>query len=251
MIKPCLELLGFVDEIVVVLDAEKSTDGTERIARRFTDKIYRRKLESFAKQKNFGIGKASGEWILVVDADERVTPALAKEIRATVDDAEDDAYEIPRPEFFLGRRMRYGAWQEHLIRLIRKSKAKYVRDIHETFELDGPVGRLRGELWHFSNRSIMHHFEKLPVYAEVQSNQLLKEGHPPIRTRSLFSVLGKLIWFRLIRKRGYKDGTAGAIESLYQPFSLFCMYARLWEKQQRPGLPERYQALEKEVLKQR
>lgn len=253
MIRPCLDLLDFVDEIVVVVDAA-STDRTESIAKRYTKKVFRRRLESFAKQKNFGINKADSEWILIVDADERITPALTKEIKAVTANPDGAVgFNIRRTEFFFGRQMRHGAWEERILRLIKKSYAHYVRDIHEIFEPPPTteIKDLREPMWHFSNRSIGHHLAKLPKYVEIHSEQMLREGHPPVTVRSFFSVVGKSLWFRLIRHRAYRDGPAGVIQSFYWSFSLFCAYARLWEKQRRQPLVKTYEGLEKQVRRRR
>jgi glycosyltransferase involved in cell wall biosynthesis len=249
MIESCLKLLGFADEIVVVVDS-RSDDRTERIAKKYTKRVFRRKLESFATQKNYGIGKATGDWIMVVDADERITPALAAEVESVLADPGDRvAFKIPIRNFFFARAMKFGGWQEQHIRLIKKSQARYSGDIHETLSPRGPVGELREPIWHFSHRNIQNMMGKTVNYGEVQAEEMLRAGHPKVTVSSFFKVIAKELNFRLIKKRGHKDGVQGTIESVYQAFSLFVVYVILWQKQQKPSLEKKYQQLEEQARK--
>lgn len=250
MLPGCLRLLDFVDEIIVVIDP-RTADQTERVTKRFATQVYRRRLDTFAAQKNFGIDKASGEWILIVDADERVTRALAKEIRATITDTTHDSFRIPIVNFFLGRRMAHGDWQENHVRLIQKERARYVGDIHETFPAAGNPGQLRGELWHFSHRTIADMLRKTIDYGEIQSAEMLAAGHPKVTGKSLFGIILREFWRRMVRHRAYRDGIVGVIEGLYQPFSLFCVHVMLWQRQRRPTIDQSYAALERQARAKR
>jgi hypothetical protein len=140
--------------------------------------------------------------------------------------------------------MRFGGWQEQHIRLIKKSQARYSGDIHETLSPRGPVGELREPIWHFSHRNIQNMMGKTVNYGEVQAEEMLRNGHPKVTTASFFKVPIKELYFRLIKKRGYKDGVQGTIESVYQAFSLFAVYVILWQKQQKPNLEEQYRKLD-------
>ena len=247
MLEPCLGLLGFADEIVVVVDS-RSADRTEAVAKKYTKNVYRRRLESFAKQKNYGIGKSTGDWILIVDADERVTPALAAEIRSVLADPGDRAgFRIGFENYFLGRRIRFGGWDDRHIRLIKKSQARYSGDIHETFSPRGPVDDLHEPIWHFSHRNIQSMMQKTVNYGEVQAGEMLRNNHPKVTVSSFFKVIAKELNFRLVKKRGHRDGVQGVIESIYQTFSLFIVYVILWQKQRKPGLEKTYAQLEKKA----
>ncbi len=184
----------------------------------------------------------------MVDADERITPALAAEIESVLADPGDRAaFRIPIRNFFFGRAMRFGGWQEDHVRLIKKSQARYAGDIHETFSPRGPVGGLREPIWHFSHRNIQNMMQKTVNYGEVQAEEMLRSGHPKVTVSSFFKVIAKELNFRLVKKRGHKDGPQGVIESVYQAFSLFVVYVILWQKQQKPGLEERYAKLERQA----
>lgn len=249
MLESCLELLGFADEVIVVVDTG-SSDDTERIAKRHTKHMFRRKLDNFAAQKNFAISKASGDWILIVDADERVTPALAKEIRAAIAGSECDAYRIGFRNFFLGKELKHGDWQhERNVRLIKRRFAKYSGHIHETFPNNITVGDLHHRIWHFSHRTVESSLDKTVRYGRVQSAEMFAAGHPRVTTKGLIGVIVREFWRRMIRHRGYKDGMEGIIEALYQPFSLFTVYVQLWQLQRRPSIEESYRKLDQEARK--
>jgi glycosyltransferase involved in cell wall biosynthesis len=248
MLPGCLRLLAFADEIVVVVDS-RSSDRTEAIAREATERVYVREFDDFSAQKNFGLEQASGDWTLVVDADERITPALAAEIRSILaTDPAESAFEIERLNFFLGRPMRHGGWSERLVRLVRTSGARYRNAIHETFALDEPVGRLREPMWHFSHRSIEDMLEKTVTFGRVQARDLHAGGAPPVTAPRLVATILRELAFRMVRRRGYRDGLPGVIEALYQPFSLFCVRVMLWQLQQQPSLEETYGRLEQRLL---
>ncbi len=248
MLRPCLESLAFVDEIVAVVQTS-STDGTEKMLREYTEHVHLREFDTFGKQRNFGIEQASGDWIFSIDADERVPPALGREIRGVVDgETAKDGFDIRRPEFFLGQEMKYGGWAERIIRLVRREKARYERDIHEVFVIaPEKLGHLENPLWHFANRTMGHHLQKMNVYPRVQAEQMFTEGHPPVTRKSFFVVTFRMLWLRLVKKRAYKDGVPGVIESFHQASLMYLAYAMLWEKQQRATLDERYATLEKQL----
>jgi glycosyltransferase involved in cell wall biosynthesis len=252
MLERGLELLRFCDEIVVVVDS-RSDDRTEEIARRHTDRVWVEDFVDFAAHKNAAIERSQGDWLLLVDADERVTPALAREIQDTL--ARDPAqlgFTFEIVSFFLGQRMRYGAWQQHHLRLVRREHARWEGAIHEQLSLPPErVGRLEGELWHFSHRSIQEMLAKTIRFGEIQSLELYEHGAPRVTPWRLARLMLREFAWRMVRRRGYKDGMPGVIESLYQPFSLFCVHAMLWQRQRTETLAETYRALEQQAAEHR
>lgn len=250
MLPRCLDLLGFADEIVVVVDA-RSADATEEVARRYTDRVWVNAFADFSSQKNFAIEQARGEWVLIVDADERITPALAREIDEVLSAGTDkSAFDIETINFFFGRRMDHGGWKEHHTRLVRRDRARYVGDIHEAFPIPrAEIGVLREGMWHFSHRSVADNLVKTATYLEVQAREMEQAGAPRVRVRSLLWVIAKELANRLLYRRGWRDGEEGWIESLYQPFSLFCVHVGLWERQR--DVPARYEELERRAAAHR
>jgi glycosyltransferase involved in cell wall biosynthesis len=252
MLESGLELLAFCDEIVVVVDS-RSDDRTEEIARRHTDRVWVEDFVDFAAHKNAAIERAQGDWVLLVDADERVTPALAGEIQETL--AGDPAkwgFRFEIVSFFLGQRMRYGGWQQDHLRLVRREHARWEGAIHERLTIPPErIGRLSGELWHFSHRSIQEMLAKTIRFGDVQAQELAELGARRVTPWRLARLMLREFLFRMVSRRGYKDGMPGVVESLYQPFSLFCVHVMLWQRQRGQTLWETYQSLERQAAEHR
>jgi glycosyltransferase involved in cell wall biosynthesis len=251
MIEGALRLLGFCDEIIVVID-NRTSDRTEEIARRYTDEVYLVPFENFAEIKNEGVRRARGDWIVFCDADERVTPRLARDLQdALARGTEMWAYYSPTENFFYGRRMRFGGWREAHIKIVRRDHALHAGDVHETLDLPGErVGWLDGERWHFSHRSIADNLGKTLNYGAIDSARRYASGAPPVTARRLLTVMLRDFARRMVRRAGWRDGMPGVIEGLYQPFSLFCVEVMLWERQNAHTLEQRYEAFERAAAEQ-
>ncbi len=250
-IEGALRLLGFCDEIVVVID-DRTMDRTEEIARRHTDKVRRVNFEGFGSLKNEGVRDASGEWIVFCDADERVTPRLATELTAAVADGSDLwAFRTPTVNFFWGRRMCYGGWREDHVKIVRREHALHRGGVHEVLDLPPErVGWLDGERWHFSHRSIEENLRKTIRYGRLDSLERYRAGAPHVRASTLVRVMMRDFLWRMVRRTGWRDGMPGLIEGIYQPFAMFCAAAMLWERQQGDSVAARYEELETLVGKQ-
>jgi glycosyltransferase involved in cell wall biosynthesis len=247
MLRQCLDLLKFADEIVVVVDA-RTRDATEEIAREYTPHVHLKTFADFSTQKNYAIDQATSDWALAVDADERVTPALADEIVAAIrEPSEHVAFRMPRWHFFFGKRFRHGGWDnDKPIRLIRRGAARYAGEIHEVLTVDGAIDELQAPIWHFTHRDIESMLLKTANFGQVQARELAALT-PRVTTGTLFRIMVGEMYSRLVKGRGWRDGVEGVIESLYQPFSLFCVHVMLWERQLQPSLDERYRQLEEQA----
>ncbi len=247
MIERCLDRLAFADERLVVID-DRTTDDTAARARARGASVVEVVFTTFSALRNQAIAAATGDWILFVDADERVTTALAAEVRSAIDGSAD-AHRLRIQNWFYGSRIRDSGFRERPIRLMRRSGAHFVGDIHESLELPpgSEVPTLAEPLVHLSHRSVLHNLEKTAVYADIQALEMLAAGHARVTRRSLawtaLSVLGR----HLVVGRGYRDGTPGFVESMYQSFSIFCVHVRLWELQREPSIEARYAALEEQL----
>ena len=167
-IEAALRSLAWADEIIVV-DSE-STDDTVAIARRYTDKVIVRPWPGYIAQKNFAAEQASHDWIFSLDADERVTPALADEVRTILAAGPGAAgYRVPRVTFHLGRWMRSTDWYpDFQLRLYDRRRARWTgRYVHESVKADGAVQDLRGELQHFAYRDVAHHLQTMDRYTTL------------------------------------------------------------------------------------
>jgi Glycosyltransferases involved in cell wall biogenesis len=159
-IEKCLKSISFCDEIVVVDNF--STDKTVEIAKKYTKNIFERSLnDNFSEQKNFGISKSKGDWILSIDGDEEVDRDLRQEIvkvRETEKNEEYDGYLIKRQDILFGKMMKHGDSSGWFMRLAKKSSARWVRSVHETLEVNGNVGKLKGKLIHHSHDRVSQFF---------------------------------------------------------------------------------------------
>lgn len=248
MLPGALASLAFCDEIVVLVD-DRTTDDSAAIAQRAGARVEVATFTAFDRFKNAAIALAGGEWVLSCDADERVTPALAREItRALHDHPEPWAFRMERVNYFWGRRMAHGGWPETPIKLFRRDRVRYTGALHEVPDVPPRrVGDLRGELWHFSHRSITDNLNKTANYAAVWAQARTADG--ALRERMGVVLLRMAVEFirRAVIGAGWRDGIPGLIEIVYQPFSVFCHHMTLWEVQHREEIARRYAELERRL----
>ncbi|MBM4286656.1 MAG: glycosyltransferase family 2 protein [Deltaproteobacteria bacterium] len=184
---PCLESAQWADEIVV-LDSN-STDRTVELARQYTDRVFSVPWQGFGKNKNQAIDEARMQWIFVLDADERLSPALRQEITAIVQaDGPADGYRVPRRNHFCGRFIkRLGWYPDYSIRLFRKANGRFVeREVHESVVINGRIGTLQHPMLHYTYTSVSDFVLRLDRYSGLAAQELLKQGKKP--------VFGELLW---------------------------------------------------------
>jgi glycosyltransferase involved in cell wall biosynthesis len=235
-----LESVAWADEIVVV-DSE-STDDTVAIARRFTDRVVVREWPGYVAQKNHAASIASHDWIFSLDADERVTPGLAAEIRVVMSGEPHEtletmpaAYQIPRVTWHLGRWIRSTDWYpDHQVRLYDRRRARwtgqYVHEALEVLPADGPLGTLRGDLQHYPFRDIADHLDTINKYTTYSAKQMYESG----RRAGLPQIIGHppLAFLRnYIAKGGIRDGGPGLVISAMNAYYVYLKFAKLWELQ--------------------
>jgi len=232
LIQDCLDSLSWAYEIILIDTG--STDKTKEIASNFGAKIVKAEKKGFSYWRNLGAKEAQGDWLLYVDTDERVTPALRKEIVATVKRLSTlNAYAIPRKNILLGRPMRWGGWwPDYVLRLIRKdSLVGWKGELHEQPEIKGKVRKLKNPLMHISHRSLEEMVDKTNEWSEIEAKLLFESGHPQMAWWRFISVAAREFWYRGVLKLGFLDGAVGVIEIIYQMFSRMITYAKLWEMQ--------------------
>lgn len=228
-IEDCLRSVSWADEIVV-LDSG-SDDGTVELARQFTEKVYIVAWQGYSANKNFALDKATGEWILWLDADERVPEVLAREIQSTL--AENPAvagFEIPRLAFFMGRWIRHGGWYPgRVVRLFRRGLGRFSDDpVHEGVVLAGPCGRLQHHLLHYTDLTLEHYLDKLNAYTTLSARGLLAKG----RTAGLWEMLARPVHTfakMYLFKAGFLDGIQGLMLALLSAGHTFAKYAKVWQ----------------------
>ena len=236
MIGDCLKSLQFADEIIVVDTG--NTDRTNTIAVRWGAKVITSGGSDYSQFRNDGLVAAVNDWILYVDADERVTSQLQMEILLLTGkkDNQASAYSLPRANFFLGRRMHYGGWGEddRVIRLFQKRFLKHWKNpLHEEPVFEGEQGRLNNLLEHHSHRDLSSMLEKTLDFTAREARLRYEAGHPSLALWRFLRVMGTEFWHRFIRLSAWKDGPEGIIDGIFQVFNMFIIYARLWELQQK------------------
>jgi glycosyltransferase involved in cell wall biosynthesis len=232
-VEACLDSVAWADDILVVDSG--STDGTAALARAKGARVIVRDWPGYAAQKDFAAAEAAHDWILSIDADERVTPELADEIRATLAGGPDQAgFRIPRIAFHLGRWIRTTDWYpDYQLRLYDRRRAAWkVMRVHESVEADGPVGQLTGHLQHYTYRDLSHHVQTLDTYSTLAALEMREAGrhagfmalvvHPPAAFLRNY-----------ILRRGFRDGMAGFIISAMGAHYVFLKFAKLWDLRRR------------------
>lgn len=224
----CIKSADFADEIIVV--DSFSTDNTVDLAREHTDFILQREYKYSASQKNWAIPQASHEWILLVDADERVSPELRKEIIALLKSPslyDFAGYWINRKNFFMGSELRHSG-RDKVIRLFRKSKCRYEdKRVHAEIISQDKIGLLHSKLYHNTYISFDHHIEKMNRYAWWQAEDYDKETGKI----NVYHLVLKPSWrfFKeYILNRGFMDGTVGLTLALIDSYSVFTRYVKIW-----------------------
>lgn len=246
LIEACLKSLSFADEIIVIDNG--ASRKTLSVVKKYTKNIYFSPDSSFAARHNLGAEKATNDWILYLDSDERVSLSLAKEIKDISD--EFSAYQLRRENIILGKSQKYGdRYPDYVTRLFKKDKLiGWDGEIHESSKVAGEIGQLNSPLYHLTHRNIYSMMAKTINFSEHEAKLRLTANHPPVVGWRLLRVFLSEFYTRIILYQGWRAGTEGWIDGIFQAFSLFIVYARLWELQRKPSLSETYKEIDKKIL---
>lgn len=225
-IAACIASAAWAREIIVVEDG--STDDTARLAAEAGARVLSHPFSTIGAQRNAAIESAREDWILVIDADERASGALASEVRAAIASGSPGAYRIPRRNYFLGSEVRHGGWGRDMpVRLFRRDARYDASRVHEHVEVTGTVGQLSECLTHEPYPTFDTWFEKLGRYSKWWADDRFERGQrataitvvvrPPLRFISMYLIRG-----------GWMDGAAGAVLACMASTSVMAKYARLW-----------------------
>lgn len=233
-IADCLDTLSFCDERIVVDGG--STDNTVSIAQNKGARVFTHEWLGFGPQKNYALSLASGDWVLSIDADERVTPALAAEIGRAIEASSIDGYELPRQSSFCGRMMRHSGWfPDHVLRLFRREGGRFTDDIvHERVICDGPVARLTAPLLHHPVLRIEDALARMDRYSTAGAEMLVASGRRVGFTTGIVHGFWAFIRTYVVQ-RGFLDGREGFLLAVANAEGTYYRYMKAWLKGRHVG----------------
>jgi glycosyltransferase involved in cell wall biosynthesis len=226
----CLASVAFAQDIIIVDSG--STDNTVKIAENYGARVIQQPWMGYGQQKNYAVDQARFDWVLCLDADERVDETLADSIRQAMLDPGFEGYRMARKNHFLGRWLTHGfGYPDIKTRLMHRHHGRWSEPpVHELIEIDGSVGLLKGDLLHLSGEDLYQYLEKQNRYTSLQV--------PKIKTTSLYKIAFKIIFNPLFAffkgyfiKRAFLDGIPGLVHTSIHCFNTFSKYAKLYDQQ--------------------
>lgn len=247
-IKACLESIKWVDEIIVVDNG--SEDNTLEIVKEYTDKIFKFEQQDFASLRNMAMEKAKGDWVLFVDADERMLESLKKEIEVMISFADFSAYAISRRNIIFGKEVKYGPfWPDWVIRLLKKSSFEtWVGKVHEYPKFKGNLGYSKNSLLHLTHRNVDQIVLKSLEWSKIDAQLRIDAKHPKMSGWRFLRIFVGEVLNQGISRKGFLNGSVGMMDCLLQAFSLYMTYVRLWELQQPESRNEVYEEIDKNLI---
>lgn len=226
-----LKSLKWSDEIIVIDDY--SRDKTVQIAKKMGAKVIPHRLNlDFSRQRNFGLSKARGEWVLFIDADERVTKNLKTEISHLTTDSDRtkqlNGYFIRRIDFMWGKELKHGETGNiKLLRLAKRDSGKWEGKVHEEWKIDGKVGQLKNSLYHYPHQSIAKFLQEINFYTDLRAKELYDQKVHASWITIIAYPLGKFLLNYLVKK-GFLDKTQGLCIAIIMSFHSFLVRSKLW-----------------------
>lgn len=236
----CLSALGFCQEIIVIDDY--SEDKTREIARKFGAKIFKRRLNhNFAQQRNFGLKKAKNDWVIFIDADERVSRELRDEILQVLENPKYEGYFIRRKNFWLGRELSWGEWAKSrvlskyghnkVLRLGKKNAGAWKRRVHEYWDIKNSA-ELENYLIHNGHKDIKNMLRSLNQQSYLHAQANLDENKNSNLFKIIFMPAAKF-FVNFLVKQGFRDQTHGFVFATFMSFHSFLAWAELWLRQKK------------------
>jgi glycosyltransferase involved in cell wall biosynthesis len=232
-IKGCIESVrGWANEIIVV--DGYSTDKTASIAEGLGARVVKHNFEGdFSKERNMVMENASGEWVLHLDADEKVTLGFKKKVDEVIDSAGDiDIYKFKRKNFFLGHFMERGGWYHYIPNLVRRDKVKFEGALHERPVSGGKIGVIEADIEHYPFGSISQFLARHNRYSSVDAEKMFKRDGASLLgevKKNAIRRTFKLFWKMYVKKKGYKEGIYGLVFAILFAFTNFLIWVKYWE----------------------
>jgi glycosyltransferase involved in cell wall biosynthesis len=221
-INDALKSVDFANEIIVI--DSFSSDGTKEIALEHGCKVLERKFDNFSNQKNHAISYATGDWILFIDADERVSQKLKNEILSEIEKNNHSGYKLRFPHFYMNRFLYHKV--DKVLRLVKNKNVKFSGDVHEKLQVEGSIGSLNNFMIHYTYKGLFHLIQKKDSYAWFQANTSLKKG----KKATIFHLLLKPLYrffSSYILKRGFLDGVPGLALASINAYGVFSRYVKM------------------------
>lgn len=221
-IQDALFSVAFADEIIVI--DSFSTDKTPEIAKKYATKFLQRKFDNFSNQKNFALKEATGDWVLFLDADERVTHSLEAEIKETIKYPKHGGYKINFPHFYMNRFLYHHS--DDVLRLVKREGAEYSGSVHEKLICKGSIGKLKNKMLHFTYKGLENYIVKKESYAWFQAQQQSDKGKK-VTWFALFFKPSYRFFRSFILKGGFLDGVPGMTVAAVNAYGVFERYVKL------------------------
>lgn len=231
-IKRAIESVKDWSEEVIVIDSG-STDGTQKVARSLEAKVFQVKGGSYSDWRNRGLKEARGEWVFYLDSDEEVSKELIDEVLQAVFNNDFSAYAISRVNIILGKKMMHGGWWPDYVKrlFLKKELKKWEGDLHEEPVYQGVLGHLKNPIIHYKHDNLSEMVEKTNKWSETEARLLFDANHPKMSWWRFIRIMLTELWYRLIIRKSFLDGTEGVTYAIYQMWSKFVTYSKLWEMQ--------------------
>ncbi|WP_418262313.1 glycosyltransferase family 2 protein [Flavobacterium faecale] len=221
-IEDAIKSVDFADEIIVI--DSFSTDGTHEKVLELGCQLVERKFDNFSSQKNHAISYATGDWVLFIDADERVTQKLKSEILKTIQNSKHGGYKISFPHFFMNRFMYHKV--DRVVRLVKNQDLKFTGDVHEKLHFKGSEGVLKNFMIHYTYKGLFHLLQKKDSYAWFQAHTSHKKGKKATYFHLIFKPFYRF-FSTYILKRGFMDGIPGLALASINAYGVFSRYAKI------------------------
>jgi glycosyltransferase involved in cell wall biosynthesis len=232
LLPDCFESIGNFAQVLLIDTG--STDKTVDVAKKHSAKVVSYKEgKHFSDWRNKGMKEADRDWVLYLDADERMTGELKQEIQSQIKSEQFNAYAIPRKNIILGKELIHGGWYpDYQKRLYKKSSfKKWSGDLHEEPDFEGNLGLFKNPMIHNKHENFAQMIEKTNRWSNIEGELMFKANHPPMNKKRFVSGMAREFWKRMIVHKAFLDGRVGVMFAMYQVFSRFASYTKLWEMQ--------------------
>ena len=248
MIENCINTLGWCDEIIVIDDG--SIDATRDIAESLGAHVISFKHDSFSRLREEALKRAKSAWVFYIDADERVTPTLAKEIQVMIETTDVTCFRVQRDNIYFGKKLIGGGWQDDWVERVFKKEALvgWHGEVHESPKYAGKCLDLKTKLIHFTHRNTLSGLLKTASWTPMEAEALFKANSTPVTFFTLIRKGGMEFLRRADLKGGYRSGMEGLVESTIQAINRVLVYIQVWELQQNPSIPQKYQEKEAQII---